>query len=177
MAWDATKPTDDGLLINFPGECRANWVALALGTDANLLITNAKCAAGMALVDTKLAQITTAEKVSGTALTLLPNIPAAAGVIPAANLPADNVKLTGDQTVAGIKTFSSFPITPSAAPTTNYQVANKKYINDQNLNDFTAPDGAVDFNKQQATALVIENRTSSPAGAVSGQIWLRTDLV
>ena len=40
------------------------------------------------------------------------------------------VKLTGDQTVAGIKTHSSFPVTPSSAPTTDYQVANKKYVDD-----------------------------------------------
>lgn len=40
------------------------------------------------------------------------------------------VTLTGDQTVADIKTFSSFPITPSSAPTTDYQVANKKYVDD-----------------------------------------------
>ena len=38
------------------------------------------------------------------------------------------VKLTENQTIDGIKTFSSFPITPSSAPTTNYQVANKKYV-------------------------------------------------
>jgi hypothetical protein len=38
--------------------------------------------------------------------------------------------LTGNQTVAGIKTFSSFPITPSSAPTTDYQVSNKKYVDD-----------------------------------------------
>lgn len=40
------------------------------------------------------------------------------------------VALTGDQTVAGKKTFSSFPETPSGAPTTDYQVANKKYVDD-----------------------------------------------
>jgi len=34
------------------------------------------------------------------------------------------------QTLAGIKTFSNFPITPSSAPTTDYQVANKKYVDD-----------------------------------------------
>ena len=37
------------------------------------------------------------------------------------------VKLTGAQTIADVKTFSSFPVTPSADPTTDYQVANKKY--------------------------------------------------
>ena len=40
------------------------------------------------------------------------------------------VALAGDQTVAGIKTFSSFPVTPSSAPTSNYEVANKKYVDD-----------------------------------------------
>jgi hypothetical protein len=43
----------------------------------------------------------------------------------------DSVKLTGDQTIAGVKTFSSFPVTPSSAPTTDYQVANKKFVDDQ----------------------------------------------
>ncbi|GEM_PF-3396583 len=39
--------------------------------------------------------------------------------------------LTGDQTIAGIKTFSSFPVTPSSDPTTNFQVANKAYVDTQ----------------------------------------------
>lgn len=41
---------------------------------------------------------------------------------------AQNVKLTGNQTVAGVKTFSSSPIVP--APTTNFQAATKKYVDD-----------------------------------------------
>lgn len=45
-----------------------------------------------ALSDTYLAQITTAGKVSGAALTGLASIPAGAGVIPAANLPAHTEK-------------------------------------------------------------------------------------
>ena len=40
------------------------------------------------------------------------------------------VALTGNQTIAGIKTFSSFPVTPSSAPTSDYHVANKKYVDD-----------------------------------------------
>ena len=40
------------------------------------------------------------------------------------------VGLTGDETVAGVKTFSSFPVTPSSAPSSDYQVANKKYVDD-----------------------------------------------
>lgn len=38
---------------------------------------------------------------------------------------------TGNETIGGVKTFSSFPVTPSTAPTTNYQAANKKYIDDK----------------------------------------------
>lgn len=49
-------------------------------------IVNADIDAGAAIAPTKLAQITTASKVSGAALTLLPNIPSGAGVIPVANL-------------------------------------------------------------------------------------------
>ena len=47
-----------------------------------------------------------------------------------ANAIATKVGLTGDETIAGVKTFSSFPITPSSAPTTNYQASNKKYVDD-----------------------------------------------
>jgi len=40
------------------------------------------------------------------------------------------VVTSGNQTINGIKTFGSFPVTPSADPTTDYQVANKKYVDD-----------------------------------------------
>lgn len=40
------------------------------------------------------------------------------------------VDLATNQTIEGIKTFSSFPITPSSSPATDYQVANKKYVDD-----------------------------------------------
>jgi len=39
--------------------------------------------------------------------------------------------LTTNQTVAGVKTFSSIPLIPTTAPTTNAQVAGKKYVDDQ----------------------------------------------
>ena len=38
------------------------------------------------------------------------------------------VKLTGNQTIEGIKTFVSSPIVPT--PTTDFQVATKKYVDD-----------------------------------------------
>ena len=63
-------------------------------------IINADVAAGAAIVDTKLAQITTASKVSGTAITGLASLPAGAGVVPAANLgsgtPSASTVLKGD---------------------------------------------------------------------------------
>lgn len=42
----------------------------------------------------------------------------------------NTMALTGNQTVAGIKTFSSFPISPSSAPSADYEMANKKYVDD-----------------------------------------------
>ena len=93
MAFSALVPQNDELLTNFPALCRANWDGIVLGTDANLLITNAKIAAGAGIVDTKLAQITTATKVHGTSITGLASLPAGAGVVPDAN---SNGKMKAD---------------------------------------------------------------------------------
>ena len=41
---------------------------------------------------------------------------------------ADVVKLTGNQTVAGIKTFSSIPVLPASNPTTDNQAVRKAYV-------------------------------------------------
>lgn len=86
-AWDKTKPQDTEKLADTPALIRANWEALELGTDSALQITNAKVAAAAGIVDTKLATISTAGKVSGAALTLLANTPSGAGRIPRANAP------------------------------------------------------------------------------------------
>ena len=40
------------------------------------------------------------------------------------------VNTSSSQTVGGVKTFTSFPVTPSSAPAADYQVANKKYVDD-----------------------------------------------
>ncbi len=42
----------------------------------------------------------------------------------------DVVHVTWNETVNWIKTFWSMPVWPSVAPTTNYQMANKKYVDD-----------------------------------------------
>lgn len=43
---------------------------------------------------------------------------------------ADVVHKTWNETVWWIKTHTSFPVTPSSAPSTDYQTANKKYVDD-----------------------------------------------
>ena len=53
------------------------------------LLTDAEIAAAAAIVDTKLAQIATAAKVSGAALTSLSSVPSGAGRLPDANLPTE----------------------------------------------------------------------------------------
>lgn len=61
----------------------------------------------------------------------LSGIEAGADVTDATNVAAAGAVMTsGAQSVGGIKTFTDFPVTPSSAPTTDYQVANKKYVDD-----------------------------------------------
>lgn len=84
-AWDASKPGNSEKLKDAPAQIRANWDAIATGTDSALQITNAKVSASAAIVDTKLAQITTASKVSGAAITSLGSVPSGGGQLPLAN--------------------------------------------------------------------------------------------
>lgn len=70
-----------------------------------------------------------------------------------ANIYASNiVVLTGNQTIGGVKTFSSFPVTPSSSPTSAYEVANKQYV------DAKAVGGSVP--------------TVAPASPVDGNVWI-----
>lgn len=66
-----------------------------LYNEFNGSISNANISASAAIVDTKLASITTASKVSGAALTTLTSIPSGAGLIPSAN--QDTVATLTDQ--------------------------------------------------------------------------------
>ncbi len=54
MSFDKTKPVDSGLLINAPGQLRANWDAVEAQTDAALLITNVKVASNAAITESKI---------------------------------------------------------------------------------------------------------------------------
>ena len=51
------------------------------------------------------------------------------------------VSIIDAENVAGVKTFGSFPVTPSSAPTTDYQVANKKYVDDNEVDGLWGDDG------------------------------------
>jgi hypothetical protein len=73
------------------------------------------------------------------------------GVKTALDLKANDnqvVKLSGNQTVEGIKTFSASPIVP--APTTDFQAATKKYVDDN------AGGGAVDSVNGQTGVVVLD---------------------
>jgi hypothetical protein len=107
-------------------------------------IVNSDISATAAIDSSKLADI------DGSKLTGLGNVAAGAGVLPLANMSptTDTVKLTGDQTVAGVKTFSAAPVMSLGITLSN----------------------------QQITGLCIENRTDDTGCTQTGRIWLRTDV-
>ena len=87
------------------------------------------------------------------------------------------VLLVGNQTVNDVKTFTSFPITPSSTPTTSYQVANKDYvdakINFQTLNvkNFGAVgDGTADDTE------AIQNAINSLTGDAGGAVYFPSGI-
>ena len=85
-AWDANVPASNDIRKDFPAQARANWAAIALGTDPALQITDAKIADGANIRNAVLAQLTAAGKVHGSSLTGLSSIPSSAnGQVPIAN--------------------------------------------------------------------------------------------
>lgn len=110
-------------------------------SDYNGNITNANISGSAAISDSKLAQVTTAGKVSGAALTSLSSVPSGAGLIPVANidtgttankivilngsaqLPAvSGVNLTGVTISAALGTWASKSID------TSYQAATDGFV-------------------------------------------------
>ena len=84
-AWDKTVPGDSDIRRLAPAQLRANWSAIEQGTDPALQVTDAKVAATANIQDAKLSTITTAGKVSGSAITGLSFVPSSAGALPLAN--------------------------------------------------------------------------------------------
>lgn len=81
--------------------------------------------------------------------------------ISAANPHSGHVDTTGNETIAGEKTFSTFPITPSAAPDADYEVANKKYVDDE-------VDGATAATKKYEKQAGSDGATSNTVFTISG---------
>jgi hypothetical protein len=52
------------------------------------------------------------------------------GTLGNAETVTNGVYTVGNQTIDGIKTFAEFPVTPSSDPSNNYEVSNKKYVDD-----------------------------------------------
>ena len=67
-------------------------------------------------------------------------------------LNAQNVKLTGAQSIADVKTFTSSPIVPT--PTTDMQTSTKKYVDDMGTsktNDLTTHKSSADHDGRYYT--------------------------
>lgn len=92
-------------------------------------------------------------------------------------LDGEVVKLTGDQTVAGIKTFSSTPVGPTADPTTADQLSRKAYVDagdasvqadvDTVANDLATLDGEVVKLTGAQTVAGVKTFSSVPVGPAS----------
>ena len=76
-------------------------------SDYNGNITDANLSASAAISDSKMAQITTAGKVSGAALTSLASIPAGAGLFPIANIASGTP--TGSKFIRDDQTLQTIP--------------------------------------------------------------------
>lgn len=142
----------DTLGVQFIDSSSINLSVGGSGLIADVILDGAtlQIAAGGLSLTTPATYIRTTGSFSLTGLLTLTQLPVCAAV-PVINTELTNklyvdtglatkVGLTGNEVVAGIKTFSSFSITPSAPPTTDYQVANKKYVDDEialNLGDYT----------------------------------------
>jgi hypothetical protein len=81
------------------------------------------------------------------------------------------VRTTGNQTLDGIKSFTSFPVTPSSAPTLDYQVANKKFVEDE-IVGFDAPDDGTEYVRKDNT-WVPNSGGSFPEAPVDGNQYAR----
>jgi hypothetical protein len=168
----------DANAIATDGVDTAEIKSQAVGTDEiqNLSIVDGDISASAAIVDTKLATISTAGKVSGAALTSLASVPAGAGVLPSANLPGGAVLVPQVTVVSSI----------TATDLLNYSIAGGT-LGAANVVRFKIPiwaikkAGAAASNaiqlKYGATNLITINPDNNAAtftddrGYIEGEIW------
>lgn len=83
------------------------------------------------------------------------------------------VSVENTETIAGVKTFSSFPITPSSAPTTDYQTANKKYVDDTAIAG--APDATLTVKGIVEIGTTAEIDAGTSTGGTGASLAVRPD--
>jgi len=82
---------------------------------------------------------------------------------------------SGDQTISGVKTFSSFPVLPSSAPTTNYQIANKKYVDDSIDDSISANKPRINTSEtvvEQSASTATNTQSSKTFNVTAGKSYL-----
>lgn len=128
-----------------------------LGAVSN--IVNADIDSAAAIVDTKLAQITTLNKVSGSAIGNLASIPSGAGVIPAANIPSS----TGVYFQAGA----------ASGQTISHNVDTKLVLPTEDFDSHGYFDNATNYRFTPGTAgkYVITSRILGSAHDTTNQYW------
>lgn len=92
------------------------------------------------------------------------------------------VKLSGNQTVAGTKTFSTIPVLPNSSPTTDNQATRKKYVDDavatraasshtHSISDVTSLQSALD-DKVDVDALVSDDAGNAVTLGTDGGVYV-----
>jgi hypothetical protein len=115
--------------VIYASEHNSNYDAIY--NELNGSLDNSNIAAGANIADSKLASISSANKVSGAALHTLTSIPAAAGIIPAVNLPTG----TNANQIFAFTTDGTFPS-----------------LTGSNLTGLTFQTGIVSFTRDNAAA-------------------------
>lgn len=95
-------------------------------------------------------------------------------------LDAANVKLTGAQTVAGVKTFSSIPVLPATSPTLSEQATRKAYVDDLDAANVKLTGAqSISGSKTFTTSVLVERAAATDIGfrgQVTGDAVLRSVL-
>lgn len=150
-----------------------SWVAPTIdgGTPADGSVTNVKVAAGAAIAQSKIANLTTdlAGKANTNHTHTIADVTNLQSSLDAKANASATVNLTGNQSIAGTKTFTSFPVLPTGMPTGGTQAASKDYV-DVTTNSLTATDvGAV---KTSSAGMQLDYGTSLPAAGTAGRFFI-----
>ena len=103
------------------------------------------------------------------------------GLVDSGETLAELCHLAGEETITGEKTFSKFPISPSAAPDANYEFANKKYV-DEEIAAIPAPsdeDEKVKMQLSQTDAEYLEEFTDEEtvfANLTTNKLYIKTRM-